>query len=274
LSRQPTRAGAAARSEPYTPKSARRSPGASQARRPEKRRGRKKPARRRGFVAMLMGGIVRLAIAIGIVAGVLFASLDGSRAAQEEQAFTPTRPVWLIDIDGDGLADLANPTRNEVRGPDLYGSGSFGAARDGGKRKHEGTDYIAAPGAAVRAPMSGKVIATGSAYGDDPYLRFIEISDPARRIRARLFYVQPGVAVGKMVKAGDIIGAAQSLDRRYPLISNHVHVEIRDARGAFLDPGAVLPPSHIPLEIAPANAEAPHARVQAHGRVSGVLPAS
>jgi murein DD-endopeptidase MepM/ murein hydrolase activator NlpD len=226
--------------------------------------------------------IFQLALGLGVAASVHYASLDGSthaqsRAAQDGIALAATRAVGLVDVDGDGFGDLANPTRNDVRGIDLYGSGSFGAQRDHGKRKHEGTDYIAAPGSAVRSPLSGKVIATGAAYGNDPYLRFVEIADPVRKIRARLFYVQPGVRVGKRVEAGDIIGAAQSLDRRYPLITNHVHVEIRDARGAYLDPGRILPPSLTPLEVAMANAEPPRratrvAHRKASGRVAGTLP--
>ncbi|MGE3142813.1 MAG: hypothetical protein AB7L65_05790, partial [Hyphomonadaceae bacterium] len=64
---------------------------------------------------------------------------------------------WIVDIDGDGEGDFANPTDGAVRGFDAFGAGRFGARRDAGKRVHHGVDYVAAAGALVRAPIAGKV---------------------------------------------------------------------------------------------------------------------
>src|SRR4051812_42964505 len=55
----------------------------------------------------------------------------------------PLEPVVVwdgVDLDGDGTKDFANPTGGEQRGHDAYGSGEFGASRDGGGRRHEGVD--------------------------------------------------------------------------------------------------------------------------------------
>jgi len=145
--------------------------------------------------------------------------------------------VWRgRDLDGDGQPDVADPTGQAPRGDDAYGEGRFHASRDGGQRRHEGVDYIATPGQAVEAPISGYVATIGYAYRDEHTLRFVEIKNPALRMTARVFYVDPDVAVGDSVAVGRPIGHAQSLTRRYPHgITNHVHLELADARGHKLD---------------------------------------
>jgi murein DD-endopeptidase MepM/ murein hydrolase activator NlpD len=135
--------------------------------------------------------------------------------------------VWDgADIDGDGTADFVNPTGGEARGHDAYGSGEFGASRDGGDRHHEGVDYVDTPGQDVVAPISGYVTKVGYAYEDDRRLRYIEISNPALKYAARVFYVAPTVGEGDTVQLGDVIGEAESLQARYGGITNHVHLEV------------------------------------------------
>jgi murein DD-endopeptidase MepM/ murein hydrolase activator NlpD len=145
--------------------------------------------------------------------------------------------VWEgIDLDGDGQADVANPTGHAPRDADAYGEGRFHARRDGGERLHEGVDYIAVAGQAVEAPISGYVSRIGYAYPDDQTLRYVEIDNPALHLSARVFYVDPKVAVGDAVAVGHPIGNAHTLQRRYPGgITDHVHVEIEDGRGRKLD---------------------------------------
>ncbi|MCH1932422.1 M23 family metallopeptidase, partial [Shewanella sp. A25] len=85
------------------------------------------------------------------------------------------RLVWEgADVDGDGKADFANPTGHEPRTEDTYGSGAFGASRDGGVRRHEGVDFRAAAGQSVVAPLSGYVTRIGYAYAGDDDLKFVE----------------------------------------------------------------------------------------------------
>lgn len=159
----------------------------------------------------------------------------------------------ILDLDGDGLGDAANPTNGFIRGEDAYGSGAFGAPRDGGRRRHAGADYVAAPGAPVHAPIAGKVTQIGEAYEGGSGLTFIEIRQAGAGERARVFYVAPSVRVGDIVTAGDALGTAQDLRGRYPDgITNHVHVEIKSALGRTVDPTGVLPAAH--YQIVPAAA--------------------
>lgn len=170
----------------------------------------------------------------------------GFRIPQTLAVFTaapPAQPAALAvhivwegaDLDGDGQADIANPTGHAPRATDDYGEGFFHAQRDGGARRHEGVDYVAEAGQTVEAPISGYVSKIGYAYTDDQTLRFVEIDNPALHITARAFYVDPSVAVGDPVAVGHPIGHAHSLQRRYGGITDHIHLEIEDRRGRKLD---------------------------------------
>lgn len=146
------------------------------------------------------------------------------------------RIVWEgADIDGDGADDFINPTGQLARTEDAYGSGAYGASRDGGHRHHAGVDYIAEAGQVVVAPISGYVTKIGYAYGNDSSLKYVEISNPALRYTARTFYVRPTVLIGETVAVGDPIGKAASLQRRYDGITDHVHLEIINKAGRRLD---------------------------------------
>ncbi len=150
--------------------------------------------------------------------------------------------VWKgADIDGDGAPDFANPTGAAPRGHDDFGDGWFGARRDGGSRDHEGVDYTATAGQAVRAPMSGYVTKIGYAYAGDTSLKFVEITNPALNYAARAFYVSPGVEVGQTVRLGQSIGTVESLQGHYPGITDHVHLEILD-RGERVNAARLITP--------------------------------
>lgn len=154
---------------------------------------------------------------------------------------TETVLVWDgQDVDGDGASDFVNPTGEAPRIHDAYGSGAFGASRDGGARHHEGVDYMAQPGQDVRSPISGFVTKIGFAYDDHPDLRFVEITNPAIGYVARVFYINPDVAVGQTVQLGQTIGAAHTLQTVYPGgMTDHVHLEIA-AHGQRIDATQVI----------------------------------
>ena len=151
-------------------------------------------------------------------------------------------PTWQgVDLDGDGQADVADPTGREPRDVDSYGEGRFHAARDGGARLHEGVDYVAKAGQVVDAPISGYVTKIGYAYPGDHVLRFVEIENPALHLQARVFYVDPDVTVGQAVAVGRPIGHAHSLQKKYPGgIIDHIHLEIADRRGRKLDAATLI----------------------------------
>ena len=163
-----------------------------------------------------------------------------------EMIAKPQRPVrrelvWSgADIDGDGAPDFANPTGAAPRGHDDFGDGEFGARRDGGSRSHEGVDYTAQAGQDVRAPISGYVTKIGYAYSGSSDLKFVEITNPALGYVARAFYVDPGVEVGQSVRLGESIGSVESLQRHYPGITDHVHLEVMEPGGERVNAAALI----------------------------------
>lgn len=110
-----------------------------------------------------------------------------------------------------------------TRGMDKFGSGTFGASRDGGKRRHLGRDYIALPGDTGVSPLDGKVTHVGKAYANSD-LGSIRIAGAG--IEVRVLYIKPEVEVGQPVRVGEVIGTVQDLSAKYPGITPHVHVEV------------------------------------------------
>lgn len=198
-----------------------------------------RPSSRTGFLSLVGAGG-----AIGFLLGCQVAPTAGHALppTSVQTAVTSQLGAVGLDLDGDGRLDLARPVANPARGVDAYGSGAFGAPRDGGRRTHHGVDLMATSGEAVRAPIAGVITRIGPAYADQGKLQFVEIVNPTTHYVARVLYVGPLVTRGTSVAAGDLIGTAQSLAGRYPRgITNHVHVELTGRRGARLDPLAVLP---------------------------------
>ncbi len=169
----------------------------------------------------------------------------------QARAFALSQPpalIWTIDSNDDGVPDFSNPTHGGVRGIDAFGSGDFGAGRDAGKRRHEGVDYVAEIGAAVRAPISGEVTRIGFAYRGVGGLRSVDIFNAETKLTARMLYVAPSVEIGDEVVAGEEIGVAQDLSERYPGITNHVHVELRNEQRQLIDATEQLPSTSM-LEV-------------------------
>jgi hypothetical protein len=176
------------------------------------------------------------------VQGKDFTALAVSRTAVGPIPPRPILTIWQgVDLDGDGRADVADPTGRAPRDVDVYGEGRFHASRDGGSRLHEGVDYVAQAGQVVDAPISGYVTKIGYAYPGDEVLKFVEIENPALHLQARVFYVDPDVAVGDAVAVGRPIGHAHTLQQKYPGgIVDHVHLEIADRRGRKLDAATMI----------------------------------
>jgi peptidoglycan LD-endopeptidase LytH len=120
----------------------------------------------------------------------------------------------------------------KIRTHDNYGNGTYGASRDGGKRQHKGLDVISKANEPIYAPISGSVSVT-RAYGidSDPVkeakkkeLKCVKIFNKEKHILVKMMYVKAVKSSG-LVNEGDLIGYAQDLDKLYPSITNHVHVE-------------------------------------------------
>jgi murein DD-endopeptidase MepM/ murein hydrolase activator NlpD len=194
----------------------------------------------------LLAGTAALASPAAREAGLIGARGAVSAAVQDLrfQDAWPVEPQQLVwqgdDVDGDGEADFANPPGGAPRDHDAYGSGAYGARRDGGSRRHEGVDFTAEAGQSVAAPISGYVTKIGYAYAGDQDLRFVEITNPALGYAARVFYVEPSVEVGEAVAVGRPIGEVRSLQDKYPGgMTDHVHLEVMQ-KGRRIDANQVL----------------------------------
>lgn len=123
------------------------------------------------------------------------------------------------------------------RGSDPGGDGHFGARR--GTRLHMGIDYAAIPESVIVSPVKGRVTKIGYPYGDDLSYRYVQICSRDGD-NHRIFYIEPLVSVGENVKEGTPIGLVQDVSKRYPIpvgMKPHVHYEIKDDNGVYMNPG-------------------------------------
>ena len=137
----------------------------------------------------------------------------------------------------------ANPTGKGIRGKDAFGAGHHGASR--GARTHDGADYIASPNQVIKAPMSGKVTKISKPYSsgiDAATLSGLEI-EASDGTKCWIWYMQPDAGIiGKVVEAGKTkIGIAKTLTKRYPGITDHVHIRIHARLGTKINPATVIP---------------------------------
>lgn len=198
------------------------------------------------------GGLAAIAV-FGALTGMLVdAAAEGrpqrftARVVEAMQAASKPQPPRVLkwvgkDVDGDGAPDFVNPTGQGQRTSDAYGYGVFGAPRDGGTRPHLGVDFKATAGQPVKAPISGFVTKIGFAYSGDATLKFVEVTNPALRYQARVFYVDPTVEVGEAVHLGQPVGTSHTLRDKYPGgMTDHVHLEITNPEGRKIDAARVL----------------------------------
>lgn len=112
------------------------------------------------------------------------------------------------------------------RNRDAFGSGQFGASRSAGSRTHQGLDIIADPQEAIFSPIKGTIIREALPYKNDASIRGIVMNgrEEWQGYRIKIFYVQ-GLLSGD-VFPGQLIAYAQDLRKKYPGITNHIHIEV------------------------------------------------
>ncbi|XP_050761382.1 myeloid protein 1-like [Gymnogyps californianus] len=115
-----------------------------------------------------------------------------------------------------------NPT-NEIRGCDRYGCGYYGAPRRNGKGKHVGVDVICADGATVYAPFTGQL------SGPIKFFHNGNVIDDGVQITGagfcvKLVCIHPIRYSGTIFK-GQVIGRMLPMQRVFPGITSHIHVE-------------------------------------------------
>ena len=109
---------------------------------------------------------------------------------------------------------------------DSMGDGHYLASR--GNRLHRGVDYIVKPYEEVYAPLNGRIVRIAYPYSND--LTYKGILFQAPNIALKIFYFSPIKSLlGKEVKAGQTIGYAQDISKKYGKdMIPHIHVEVTD----------------------------------------------
>ena len=124
----------------------------------------------------------------------------------------------------------------KLRGTDCHGSGHYLANR--GSRTHNGIDIVTHANESVVAYEGGIVTKIGFPYSpsDDQkgMFRYVEVTNNGHRLR--YFYVGVLVELGDAIERGQTIGWSQELESVYPGITQHVHLEIKNEAGNFIDP--------------------------------------
>ena len=134
-------------------------------------------------------------------------------------------------------------TRKQLKAriSDDWGSGLFGASR--GNRTHLGIDYLCEPGDPIYSPVKGRVSKHGYPYipmdDDKITYRYVEITD-YKGNRHRVFYIEPIAQVDLHIDTNTIIGIAQDISAKYStskkVMGNHIHSEVIDANGNYINP--------------------------------------
>jgi len=125
----------------------------------------------------------------------------------------------------------------QQRSVDKWGSGAFGAMRDGGKRLHEEVNAFVEPGTPILCDVYGAVEKIGYVYSPDKKDRAnYRIIDVRHRVGLlRYFYVSPWAEVGEPLVPGYLLSYAQSLQPIYPGIKDHIHFAAQ-VKGKYVDP--------------------------------------
>ncbi|XP_078347407.1 leukocyte cell-derived chemotaxin-2-like isoform X2 [Oculina patagonica] len=136
----------------------------------------------------------------------------------------------------------SNPS-NQIRGRDNYGSGAYGASRDGGRRSHKGIDIVCTAGSYVYAPFPAKVRRVSKPYGrthkhwgkDFNTGIYMEGTGSWQDYKVKMWYVSKDVSDGTYVSAGSVIGTMKDRAAASPGMTNHVHVQLYKD-GSIVDP--------------------------------------
>ena len=125
---------------------------------------------------------------------------------------------------------------NDMKWPLTSGelSSLFNRIRSKGRRKHFGIDIVAPKGTPIHAVLDGIVeIVSNGGNGFRGYGRTIIINHSGELWTLYSHCATLNVRVGQKVKQGDTIATVGSTGRA---TTNHLHFEVRNAKGTPLDP--------------------------------------
>ncbi|MCQ0113036.1 M23 family metallopeptidase [Zhouia amylolytica] len=125
-------------------------------------------------------------------------------------------------------------TSGKIRECDSHGCGHYGASR--GSRMHKGIDFITYDRQPILAPFDCVVNRYGDPYGDGQY-KLIEILGVGayKGYKVKIMYISPLYELNKVIVKGEMLCVADSIAKRYPGITDHVHFEVY-FNGKLLDP--------------------------------------
>uniref|UniRef100_A0A3Q0S5E9 Leukocyte cell derived chemotaxin 2, tandem duplicate 1 n=1 Tax=Amphilophus citrinellus TaxID=61819 RepID=A0A3Q0S5E9_AMPCI len=133
--------------------------------------------------------------------------------------------LWVCDAVKFGQLCSGNPS-NSRRTSDGWGQGHYGAGRGG--RLHEGLDIKCSDGSTVFAPFDVTLNGKLTVYTDPSKAAINEgINLSGEGLCFKLFYVRPDRTSGR-VRKGERIGTMLPMQRVYPGITSHVHVQMCD----------------------------------------------
>lgn len=135
---------------------------------------------------------------------------------------------------------MISPTGLGIREFDGQGRGKYGAPRDGGKRIHDGLDFICIPGQEVVCPSNNLIAVRHSKpYREGPWNGIYLKHD---HFTVQLFYVIPNPDIwNKEFMEEDVLGIAQDISEKYKGMTPHVHLRIDT-----IDPELFLIKSKLP----------------------------
>lgn len=161
--------------------------------------------------------------------------LDGDTPTTESGNGTTSNPI-AIEV---GSADRGQSSMSTLNPTSILDNGvvtSSHVAHQARKNPSAGVDIDDATlsegsQAPVRSPVSGRVTLSGGSYGT------VEIVDSAGNRHRLLHLSDTTVAVGSEVQAGDQIGnLGNTVPSGSTPVRDHVHYQIQDANGDFVDP--------------------------------------
>ncbi|XP_008071549.1 leukocyte cell-derived chemotaxin-2 [Carlito syrichta] len=126
----------------------------------------------------------------------------------------------------------AGKSSNEIRTCDSHGCGHYSAQRN--QRPHQGVDVLCSAGSTVYAPFTGMIMSQEKPYRNKNAINNgVRIS--GRGFCVKIFYIKPVKYKGS-IKKGEKLGTLLPLQKVYPGIQSHIHIENCD----LSDPTAYL----------------------------------
>lgn len=121
---------------------------------------------------------------------------------------------------------------NEIRTCDSHGCGQYSGQRN--QRPHQGVDVLCSDGSTVYAPFTGMIMGQEKPYKNKNAINNgVRLS--GRGFCVKIFYIKPIKYKGS-IKKGEKLGTLLPLQKVYPGIQSHMHIENCD----LSDPTAYL----------------------------------